>query len=891
MLATLSFRKKGLEHSWLILLILLFSLLYLTTAFAQNQANTWYFGEGAGLNFNTNPPSQMEDGNAGLKTFTGEGVGSISDANGNLLFYTNGARIFTRTHIDMLTSAGGALPALNGNGTTTQTGLIIPINGSPNKYFVISTSDGAAVKYVIVDMTLNAGLGGVEVPSLSGGNGTVLLASPKSEGALVIPEYTAGNVPTNEYWVIFHSINTAEYFVFKTNASAIAAHSTPIQTQGFVPAGQPVLIMKTNSCFNQIATAYYTGARVDVLPFNNVTGIISAPTIILNGTGAGNPFFITQIYGVEFSPNGRFLYVTESGNNGNKGIFQFDLNAGGTGTNPVAVVGSRRYFTGNGSVVRFGALQLGPDGKIYVPGYNAVAPGYISVVTTPDVQWAAAAPNATEFQYLKYLYTTKGVGEGLPPVLKNLLTAVRIFYNNACEGGTTNFSYVFGGAAVSTTWNFGDPASGALNTSTSASPSHMYATAGTYTATLTIVDNCTRTWTGTVSVIVKTGPVVSVPGSLCASTNITLTGTGTNAANYTWSLNSNMIPATGPSSTYVYNGTLPRTIYVQDPTPLATYTVGNTTAAATAGADIGHTYFETFTSLTITSFQSIARLNGQNATFTIRSEDLLTTYYTVAAPLSVSGTTYTFNPNITLAPGRYVIFTSNVNYSFRFNTDDDGNRDVSGLIDVLGEKNGTKGGAFINIGLSLPDPCGVKAIVLADNCPAPVTLLSFTGEKIEDLIALQWATTNEINNSHFLVQRSINGTDFITLSQIIGTGSSTYSSYSSIDSEPVYGANYYRLAQVDFDGTITYSKVIVIDFGTSPGTVFPNPFSENATVKFSSDIVLSIELIDITGRTVCTYTKNKEQTSITIGEGISKGTYLLRMMSSDKVYISKLIKE
>ncbi|MBC7487217.1 MAG: T9SS type A sorting domain-containing protein [Cytophagaceae bacterium] len=874
--------KIGIKSSWVKAVLVLFILLFLTNAYSQNQANVWYFGDGAGLNFNSNPPAQLEDGNAGLLTFTGEGVGSISDANGNLLFYTNGNIIYTRTHVAMPNGTG-----LNGNGTTTQTGLILPINGSTDRYFVISTSDGIAVKFVIVNMTLNGGLGDVEVASLNSGNGTQLLASPKAEGALVIPEYTAGNVPTNEYWILFHSISTNDYFVFKTSGGAINSVST--QPAGFAPPGQPVMIMKTNSCFNKIATSFYNAGRVEVLPFNNITGIISTPTLILAGTG-GNPFLNQETYGAEFSPSGQFLYVSESGLNGRKTIYQFDITAG-AGTNPAAVLATKSFFTGAAEVVRFGALQLGPDGKIYVPGYNTTTPCYLSVVPNPDVAWSTPTPTATQFQYLKYVYNLKKVGEGLPPVLKNLLTAVRIFYNNACEGGTTNFSYVFGGAATSTSWDFGDPASGASNTSSSLAPSHTYATAGTYTATLTIVDNCGRTRTGSVNVIVKTGPIVSVPSTLCASTNITLTGTGSNAANYTWSLSPTMSSPTGPSSTYVYNGALPTTVYVQDPTPLASYTTGNNTASQNFGADIGHTYFELFTTASISSFQVTARINGQTATFTIKSEDLTTTYYTVNSVSSVTGTTYTFNPNVTLSPGRYVLFTSNVNYAYRNNSDDDGNRDVSGVIDVLGEKNGAKGGSFINIGVSLPDPCGIKAIPLVANCPAPVTLLSFNGQKSEKSNLLHWNVANELNNSHFLVQRSADGSSFLTIGKVMGRGTAEYGEYSFVDQSPLTDKNYYRLQQVDIDGTYTNSKTILIAGEIFTGVVYPNPFSNQITVQSDHDAPLTLDVIDITGRMIYSTIKSVEQNEMSFGESLNKGTYLLRITSSEKVYILKIIKE
>ncbi len=899
MLATLSDRKRG-QYSWLILITLLFSLLFISKSFAQNQANMWYFGQGAGLNFNTNPPAVMENGNTMLfDANTGEGVGSISDANGNLLFYSNGEQIFAKNHTLMLNGAGGAVPTLNGNQTTTQTGLIVPMNGFPDKYFVISTSDGNAVEYVIVDMALNTGLGGVEVPSLSGANGTLLLADA-SEGALLVPVYTAANVPTNEYWVIFHggSGNPGRYAIYKTAGSTITFHA--FQTIGY-GAAEDVVIMKTNSCFDKIATSFYNKATVEVLPFNNVTGVLSAPTLTLSGN-AGNPFLTDENYGVEFSPSSRFLYVSESGLSNRRVIYQFDLNAG-TGTNPAAVLASKSFYnaTSTFNVDRFGALQLGPDGKIYIPAYTSVAPSFISVVPTPDAKWTSTTPTAAEFEYLKYTFNSRRVGEGLPPVLKNLLTNVRIFYNNACEGGITNFSYVFGGTAVSASWDFGDPGSGALNTSTSLSPSHVYALAGTYTVTLSIVDNCGRTRTSTANVIIKEGPVVSVPTNLCASSNILLDGTGTNRANYIWSSSPTMSPVLHTGEDYTYNGALPYTIYVKDPTPLATYTVGHTDATGGFGGDIEDTRFELFTNVTLKSFN--VRVNTASASGTMVLYKWNGTAWVVATgaeawsqayTTTAASTLMTFSPNRILSPGKYRLFAGTNDHFKRNTTNLDGGRDVLGVIDVYGDSDPpiTRGGPAFNISLELADPCGIRALSLTANCPAPVTLLSFTGEKTENLIALDWTVTDELNNSHFLIQRSSNENDFSTIGQVQGRGTAAYGEYSFLDHQPRSGLNYYRLAQVDFDGTITYSKIIAIDIEEGfSGVIYPNPFTDQTVIHLNSEAKLSIELIDITGRTITSYEKAEGQADLNIGTGIAKGTYLLRIITENKVYTSKIIKE
>ena len=69
-------------------------ILFCVSIFAQGEANIWYFGVNAGLNFNSNPPTPLLDLPTG--TFSSEGCSTISDANGNLLFYTNGEKVWNR---------------------------------------------------------------------------------------------------------------------------------------------------------------------------------------------------------------------------------------------------------------------------------------------------------------------------------------------------------------------------------------------------------------------------------------------------------------------------------------------------------------------------------------------------------------------------------------------------------------------------------------------------------------------------------------------------------------------------------------------------------------------------------------------------------------------------
>lgn len=853
-----------------LIITIVFTLPY---SYAQNEANVWYFGNGAGLDFNTNPPAQLQNGNAGLLTFTGEGVGSISDAAGSLLFYTNGNVIFNRNHL-MMPNANLSDP-LNGNGTTTQTGVIVPMPGSTTKYYVFTPSDvNNPVKYSIVDMTLDGGLGDVEVATKN----TTLLANG-SESAVVIPHDNS-----TDYWVVFHASTVNTYHVFLLTASGITGPSN----YSVGGTGQATMIMKVNSCFNKIASFFYNQGRVEVVSFDNLTGTVSATGMItLSGTGAGNAFNNVEVYGGEFSPNGKYLYVSESGLNGRDDIHQFDISLA---TNAL-ITASRRTHTGGGGGAsgRSGAMQLGPDGKIYVPGYNTA----ISVIPAPDVQWATSPPTASEFEYYKYTYLSKTVGEGLPPVLKNLLTNLRIFYTNACEGTAASFSFIFGSAvspnAGSITWDFGD---GSPVVTDQLTPTHVYATAGTYTVNLSVVDICGKTRTGSVNVIVKTGPTYTTPGTGCQNQDIVITGTGTNAANYTWSSSSTGSPVLATGNTYTYNGTLPATVYVKDPTPLATYVTGHSSAAAHVSSNTGYTYFDVNTILSVTSFEVFSRGAG-TATFSIRDAATLSTVYwgPYTCSPTAAGQTFVITPNVTLNPGSYAFYVSPDDLLFSKNNSSlSGNRDVTGVISILGEKNLTRGGLFYNINVALPDPCGVRAINLTENCPAPVTLLDFYGTKYSSDVHLFWDVANEINNDYFLIQRSDDGLHFQNVGKVEGRGTTNLpGTYSFIDYAAPLKPFYYRLAQTDFDGTIEYSRSILIKEGALNIDVFPNPHQSSFTVSIPSGTNAELEILDISGRVILSGIKISATQNIATYE-IAAGSYILRVLLPDNIYTQKITK-
>ncbi|MBU3676552.1 MAG: T9SS type A sorting domain-containing protein, partial [Chitinophagaceae bacterium] len=142
--------------------------------------------------------------------------------------------------------------------------------------------------------------------------------------------------------------------------------------------------------------------------------------------------------------------------------------------------------------------------------------------------------------------------------------------------------------------------------------------------------------------------------------------------------------------------------------------------------------------------------------------------------------------------------------------------------------------------------------------PLPVSLLSFTGNKADGTSVLNWSTANEMNNSHFVVERSGDGTRFSAVSDKINSkalngNSNSILDYAFTDVRPMPGHNYYRLQQNDIDGHVTYSQVVDVFFG-QVGTVklYPNPVSTylNIEVNTPKSTMARVRITDAAGRTV-----------------------------------------
>ena len=158
----------------------------------------------------------------------------------------------------------------------------------------------------------------------------------------------------------------------------------------------------------------------------------------------------------------------------------------------------------------------------------------------------------------------------------------------------------------------------------------------------------------------------------------------------------------------------------------------------------------------------------------------------------------------------------------------------------------------------------------------PVELISFNARAInKNLVNLDWSTASEIDNSHFLIERSRDGQSFEVIDQINSKGDTqVQQNYISSDRNPLMGTSYYRLKQIDFDGQFSYSKTVVVEIKDDVEiAVYPNPIASNQMLNISGAWIGEAEfaMYDATGLLVKRQ-KVSKQAEVDLS-GLAAGSY------------------
>ena len=174
--------------------------------------------------------------------------------------------------------------------------------------------------------------------------------------------------------------------------------------------------------------------------------------------------------------------------------------------------------------------------------------------------------------------------------------------------------------------------------------------------------------------------------------------------------------------------------------------------------------------------------------------------------------------------------------------------------------------------------------------PLPVELIHFMATATANRVNLSWATASEKDNDHFDLQRSATGKDFVTIGSVKGQGNSTTAhEYAFVDSRPLSGRSYYRLRQVDADGSSTYSPVATVQVAARVNaTVYPNPSFGTVTLPALEGPIYS-RLFNNVGQTLLSgQASGNEQLNLT---KVANGTFFLELTSQAGRTTQRLICE
>jgi hypothetical protein len=163
----------------------------------------------------------------------------------------------------------------------------------------------------------------------------------------------------------------------------------------------------------------------------------------------------------------------------------------------------------------------------------------------------------------------------------------------------------------------------------------------------------------------------------------------------------------------------------------------------------------------------------------------------------------------------------------------------------------------------------------------PINLVSFTANAVNNKVALNWQTSNEINFSYFLVQRSKDEMNWETIQKVAATGTSSagITSYSIDDASPYQGKSYYRIAEVDVNRKQNFSEIRLVNFDKafSAITVYPNPATDNIKISFPETGNYEISLMSASGQIISNYILANSDNILLNVSAMQSGIYFIRI--------------
>ena len=332
---------------------------------SKGESNNWFFGNNAGMTFNGGgTPVAL----SGSSMSTSEGVSTISDAMGNLLFYSDGRSIWDADHNTMPNGTG-----MGGSNISAQSSIIIKQPESNFLYYVFTVPDWTQsttnLQYSIVDMSLN------------GGKGEVLVASKNTVINNIVAERVTAALHENckDIWIVSHERGNTNFVAYLLTDMGVDPSPVVSSVGEMTHGGNRYGALKfSHDGLSISSTLGGTSifATVALYGFDYATGIVSNERVLATGGE------MTHAYSSEFSADNSFLYVSSF--NGPQ-VWQYDLNL--LTLNDI-VNSKTNVVPSNAPNSTRGCMQMGPDNKIYIAKRGQAS---MDVISFPNGKGAASA--------------------------------------------------------------------------------------------------------------------------------------------------------------------------------------------------------------------------------------------------------------------------------------------------------------------------------------------------------------------------------------------------------------------------------------------------------------------------------------------------------------------
>ncbi len=377
------------------------------SGYTYNRSNfNWKFGNGAGINFNDIKTGGTPTISTGVTT-SQEGCSTISNDNGELLFYCDGETVFTSGNTIMLNGEN-----LSSSGTSTQSSIIVPRNNTQQYYVFTTDYNGSpnGFEYSIVDMELG-----------NNRSGAVTSKNIKLINDAVSEKVTSCETHNGDgYWVITHTSGDSKYYSYKLTSRGL---SGPIISNTGSTHNTARGYMKTSIDGTKIVSLLYDEDIIDIGDFNNQTGEVTNIKTISGITYNNGP------YGLEFSDDSSKFYVSDGASDN---IIQFNLED----KTEYDIKENRVKITVlSGSSL--GALQMGVDERIYIADMGS---SYLHTINNPNGLGVQCNLQPNSFSLTSSTITGVTSTWGLPNFISsNNLSCDRFVY--ITELGRNNFTF------------------------------------------------------------------------------------------------------------------------------------------------------------------------------------------------------------------------------------------------------------------------------------------------------------------------------------------------------------------------------------------------------------------------------------------------------------------